>query len=275
MKYTEAVEGIRSSVIGFGCAPVMGSRGAAQSASALNYAIDKGVNHLDLARSYGYGEAERFIGKHIRGKRHELVLSSKFGIIANWRASLIRPFKPILRAIRPEKRTPENAPVAGSKGLSDMFHDRIAINSSSMRSSLEQSLKALRTDYLDYFFVHEPRGSILQPDEIFELAEELRKAGKIRAFGLAFMRDQESFHTDYLNSFDILQFNLSPGAEAYNDVIQKRAGHGNIFFSPLSNRNDNMPAGEKLIKLHEDFPKSVILCSMFNLKHIDENTSLF
>jgi len=63
------VKGINSSVLGFGCAPILGSKNYKISKKAIELAMENGINHFDLARSYGYGEAENFVGKLIKGKR--------------------------------------------------------------------------------------------------------------------------------------------------------------------------------------------------------------
>ena len=68
--------------------------------SALGCALDEGINHFDIARSYGYGEAEAFLGKFFKGRRDEVVIASKFGIRATWKAGLLRPLKPAVRTLR-------------------------------------------------------------------------------------------------------------------------------------------------------------------------------
>jgi aryl-alcohol dehydrogenase-like predicted oxidoreductase len=277
MKKIELVKGIHSSVLGFGCAPVLGSVDAASARRALHCALDQGINHFDLARSYGYGEAETFTGKILHDRRKDLVIASKFGIRANWKAKLMRPVKPLLRTLKqkrksgPEKETGQNT----GPSLADRFHDRLDINAKEMTGSLEKSLKALKTDYLDYFFIHEPHFSIAHIGEVMETAAKLKEQGKIRAFGLSFMRSQEHLHQDYIDQFDILQFDNSPGAPDYEKVKNTRENKPNIFFSPLRGGSREMKAGDKLLKLSNDFPSSVILCSMFKPEHIKSNCALF
>ena len=161
MKRIELVKGISSSVLGFGCAPIMGAVDAKTARRAIDCAIDHDINHFDLARSYGYGEAERFVGEVLKDKRHEVVITSKFGITANWKAQLLRPTKPVLRAvlamIKKQKAgvaQPKNKNIAGS------MHNHIPINGKTMRQNLEKSLTSLGTDYLDYFLLHEPLETI-------------------------------------------------------------------------------------------------------------------
>lgn len=274
MKKIELVKGIRSSVLGFGCAPILGSKDGKTSRRAFELAMSHGINHFDLARSYGYGEAEKFVGKLIQGKRDKVVITSKFGIQANWRADLIRPFKPILRSFnKPEKKSIINKKIKESN-LADLFHKKIEINSVNMKKSLEKSLKDLNTDYLDYFLIHEPNGTILNIEDLIESANCLKKEGKIKAFGLSYMRNQSPLHENYLNCFDLLQFNNSPGNKDYNLVVESRGLQPNIIFSPLSGDSVELSPNEKLKQLFNDFPKSVILCSMFNEKHLIENCML-
>jgi aryl-alcohol dehydrogenase-like predicted oxidoreductase len=276
MRYIELYKGIKSSALAFGCAPILGSRSANESKRALDIALGEGVNHLDLARSYGYGQAESFIGSCIKGKRQDLVLASKFGIKANWKASLLQPIKPVIRFLKTHKKHVEIAPgLAVSSPSSNLFHERLPINSSVMISSLEKSLKALKTDYLDYFFVHEVHHTIISIDEVLEAAEQLKKSGKIRAFGIAFMRSQYDLHSNYINHFDLWQFDCAPKSYEYDLWKSNRSNVSNILFSPLSGGDQSISASEKLMSLQKDFPNSVIISSMFNPVHLLQNTKLF
>ena len=63
MRTVELIKGIHSSELGFGCAPIQGAVDSKSAKYAPDYAIDHGINHLDLARSYGYGDAEGLVGK--------------------------------------------------------------------------------------------------------------------------------------------------------------------------------------------------------------------
>lgn len=277
MRKVELVKGITSSALGFGCAPILGAEDSKRARRALECALEYGITHFDLARSYGYGEAESFVGNVIKGRRSQLVLASKFGIQANWKAKLLKPLKPLVRLMRNGKKkidvshTGQNTTVASK--AADRFHDRIPLRGIEMRRSLEQSLRALNTDYLDYFFIHEPLEAILYIDELTATAQSLKTEGKIRAWGLAYMRSQEFMHKLYLNQFDVLQFDNSFGAIGYKDVVKERGVKPNVLFSPLRGGINSAKPVEKLQKLFSDFPKSVVLCSMFNEKHLRENVN--
>jgi len=277
MKKVELVKGVFSSSLGFGCAPILGSVGAKTALRAIECALDCGITHFDLARSYGYGEAENFVGKVMKGKTDQVVLASKFGIEANWKAGVIKPLKPALRfVLNTLKSSPSQKPGQNlntgiiARGL----HNPIELNGKTMRKSLEKSLRSLGTDYLDYFFVHEPLQTIVNIDELAEVSDRLKTEGKIRAWGLALMRSQERLHSSYLNKFDLLQFDNSPGAQGYNTIVEDRGQKPNVIFSPLKGGDISLKPTEKLSQLFNDFPVSVILCSMFNEQHIKENAAL-
>ena len=168
MRKVNIAPGVDSSVLGFGCAPILGAVGAKTAQRALGCALDEGINHFDIARSYGYGEAEAFLGKFFKGRRDEVVIASKFGIRATWKAGLLRPLKPAVRTLRALRNrgsgcksggcdaqantAPEAAePAENTPPRKDPFHERIAITPKAMVESLDKSLRALRCDYLDDF----------------------------------------------------------------------------------------------------------------------------
>lgn len=282
MRKVEIVPGVESSCLGFGCAPILGAVGAKTAEQALGCALDEGINHFDVARSYGYGEAETFLGRFFKGRRDHVVIASKFGIQATWKAGLLRPLKPAVRTLKAFKNrgggsvapAPElTAPAVDPTPRKDHFHERIAITPDAMASNLEKSLRALRTDYLDIFLVHEPTGAIERMEEIAAKAEVLKQEGKIRAWGLAFDWSTADIHEADFGRFDVLQFNNSPEAGHYSKVLEQRRDAANIFFSPFRQRQNLSPA-EVLQQLWQDFPRSVVLCSMYNPKHIKANAQL-
>ncbi|MDB4466043.1 aldo/keto reductase [Akkermansiaceae bacterium] len=278
MKIVEILPGISTSALGFGCAPILGSVDAQTSRKALGVALDCGVTHFDLARSYGYGQAERFVGKFLTGRRAEVTIATKFGIEATGLATLLSPVKPLVRALkgklqgRPEKSW---APAAtGSAAhVADFFHRRPELEAAFMRKSFEKSLRELGTDYVDFLFIHEPLSSIRRVEELKELAAKLKKEGKLRAFGLAYMQDQSDLHLDYLAGFDLQQFNNSPDIDGYERILASRSDSPNIFFSPFRHSRECESHADVLSKLSKAFPRSVTLCSMFNPEHIVRNAA--
>lgn len=276
MNKVELFPGIHSSALGFGCAPVMGSVGHKEARRAIDCALDCGINHFDLARSYGYGEAEKFFGNIIKEKRDNLIIASKFGIKPTRSARLLTPVKPLvryLRKINSNQRPLEHKPNQSNRELNS-FNVRVVINRDQMRKSLEKSLQALKTDYLDYYFVHDPLNSLTNIEELSNVALDLKREGKIRAWGLAFMVEKLPLHLKYLNYFDILQFN--PSQQTEEDIIlDLRKGKNNILFSPLKAGDPKITPKEKFKELKKKYHNSVFLSSMFKEQHIIENASFF
>lgn len=123
-----AQTGIDVSVVGFGAWGLGGDRGViaaygAQSNKtserAVKRAWEKGVNFFDTANIYGDGHSERLLGRILQGDRHRCVLATKGGFV-------------------------------DSSGKQD-FSPR------HLTRTLEESLRRLRTDFVDIFQMHSPR----------------------------------------------------------------------------------------------------------------------
>src|SRR5579863_5551946 len=86
------------SVLGLGCAAMMGRAGRRESLAALGAAYDAGITFYDTARSYGYGACEGLLGDFFAGKKREsVVLCTKFGILAADAKGWKQRVKPLAR----------------------------------------------------------------------------------------------------------------------------------------------------------------------------------
>jgi aryl-alcohol dehydrogenase-like predicted oxidoreductase len=182
MDYVTLAPGLPpSSRLGFGCGGVMGRVGRDQSLRAIAAALDGGVTHFDVARLYGYGEAEALVGEALAGRRDRVVIASKFGLAAPRAAGALRALKPIaqkLAARVPGARAVLRSLVGGAAQAADRF------SLASAQASLDQSLAALKTDYLDIWFLHDCAAEDLR-DELIDFLDRQVAAGKIRAYGVA------------------------------------------------------------------------------------------
>jgi aryl-alcohol dehydrogenase-like predicted oxidoreductase len=172
---------LRTPALGFGCSAVMGRVGRKASLAALTAAYDAGVIFYDTARSYGYGESEALLGEFLHGRRDRVLLSTKFGIRPTPASPLKRALKPLARALlrlAPSARRTMQRQLAS---MSSTGHFSVA----ALHESLHESLRALRTDYVDFLFLHEAPMSVLQQDDLFAALRQLVAAGKIRRFGIA------------------------------------------------------------------------------------------
>lgn len=164
----------------------MGRVGRAQSLRAIDAALDGGITHFDVARLYGYGEAETLVGEALRRRRDKVVIASKFGLTAPRAAGALRALKPIaqkLAACVPGARGLIRSLVGGAQQASDRFSIEAA------QASLAASLAALKTDYLDIWFLHDCAARDLT-DELAGFLDRQIAAGKIRAWGVATIFDE-------------------------------------------------------------------------------------
>lgn len=175
-----------SSILGFGCASLMNRVGKKQSLDAIARALDAGITHFDVARAYGLGEAEVLLGEAIAGCREKVVVVTKFGLSPPRAARYLRWVRPIARkavSFAPHLRRVSRAVVGSNVPVADRFSPAAA------NGSLESSLKALRTDYIDVFMLHDCVAADLSDSLLDFLMREIEK-GKIRAIGLATSVDQ-------------------------------------------------------------------------------------
>ncbi len=152
-----------------------------RSVRLLQTAFDAGVTHFDVARSYGYGEAEVALGDLAAAVgRGNVTLATKFGILPPRRSALLSAAKAAARVA--VAAIPSLRPLLRGKASSlvraGMFDPETA------GASLEASLRALRTDRLDMLLLHEFEATDLT-DELLTFLERVQREGKILHYGLA------------------------------------------------------------------------------------------
>src|SRR5262249_47857787 len=135
----------------FGCASVGGRISERASLRAMAVAFEAGITTFDVARSYGYGDAERVLGDFLKDRRSRAQIITKAGIVAAARDSrLTGVAKSIVRkvfAIVPQARSLAR-PALGRMHVSGHFEP------AELEQSLTASLRALRTDYVDALLLH-------------------------------------------------------------------------------------------------------------------------
>lgn len=167
--------------LGFGSAGLMRLPARRQRQRLLAEAFDCGVRHFDVARMYGMGAAEGELGRFARGRRGQISIATKFGIDPGGAGRLARLQAPVRAAVA---RLP--ALRAALKRRDGAFHQARRYDPALARASLETSLRELGTDYVDLFLVHDPGpGDRVEMGELGEALEELRRDGKIRAWGIS------------------------------------------------------------------------------------------
>ena len=205
--------------LGFGCASLGSRVGRAAGLRALAAAYERGVRWFDLAPSYGDGLAEEVFGEFAATRRNQLTICTKVGIAPPSLSPLKRSAKPIARAILRAmpglRRT-----VAGARTVT-----RLDLTSAVVKQSLESSLKALRTDYVDVLALHDPEAAKI-PDEVTRALEDCVASGKARTIGLTGSPDSiKGLKKAHNSLFRHLQMPADPISRAAEWlIVQERPG---------------------------------------------------
>ena len=145
-----------------------------EKAIALIHACgDLGINFIDSAEIYGGGEGERRVGEAIRGQRDRWVVSTKFGVRRGSNGERIENPRP-----------------------------------DTIRTSLENSLKRLQTDYVDIYLYHcNPESDAIAQGK--EVLETLKQEGKLRFYGISTNEASVLSQMIDQNAADIVMFSQS------------------------------------------------------------------
>jgi aryl-alcohol dehydrogenase-like predicted oxidoreductase len=147
-------QGLKTSQLGLGCmgmSEFYGSFDDVESIKVIHRAIDLGVTFLDTSDIYGPHTNEILLSKALKGKRSQVELATKFGIL----------------------RDPANPSIRGTNGKPDYVF-----------KACDASLKRLDIDVIDLYYLHrvDPATPI---EETVGAMAELVKQGKVRAIGLS------------------------------------------------------------------------------------------
>lgn len=171
--------GVEAPQIGLGCMRIAGLS-AAQGEKLIRTAMENGINFFDHADIYGGGECESFFAK-------------VFPMNADLREKVILQTKCGIR-----------------QGCFDFSKEHVL-------ASVDASLARLKTEYVDFLLLHRP-DTLMEPEEVAEAFCTLRKAGKVRYFGVS---NQNPGQMALLNKYcgDAIQVNQLQFSVAHCPII--------------------------------------------------------
>ena len=156
--------GIKVSVVGVGTWQYGGEWGEryeqAQADRILGRAKELGINLLDTAECYGDHYSESLVGNAIRGDRQSWIVATKFGHKFNHNFN------------RTELWTADE-----------------------VRQQLEDSLRALQTDYIDLYQFHSGTDAVFEQDDLWKMLAEQVQAGKVRHLGISIGSNDNFYQT--------------------------------------------------------------------------------
>ncbi len=220
--------GIEASVVGLGTWAIggwmWGGTEEADSIKCIHAAIDAGINLIDTAPMYGFGQSEEIVGKAIKDRRDKAVIATKCGLI--WHTDKGDFFFK-----------------SGDDmiGVGEQTHEvHRYLGPESIRYEVELSLKRLRTDVIDLYQTHWQETTTPIADTMAELLK-LKDEGKIRAIGVSNATTEQTDEYRAVGALDSDQEKYSMIDRKMEDAILPYCDANNIAFLAYS------PIGQGLL----------------------------
>ncbi|MFF0455999.1 aldo/keto reductase [Nocardia africana] len=171
-----------------------------ESIATIHRALDLGVTLLDTANVYGAGDNEELVGRAIAGRRDQVVLATKFGIVWGEGGSM------------------------GARG-----------DAAYVAQSCDESLKRLGVDHIDLYYQHRVDPNV-PVEETWGALSELVTAGKVRYLGISEASAETIRRAHAVHPVTALQSEWSLWTRGIEEEVLptcRELGIGIVPFSPL------------------------------------------
>jgi aryl-alcohol dehydrogenase-like predicted oxidoreductase len=166
-----------------------------ETTAVIHAALDHGITLFDTSDAYGAGQGERLLGAALKGRRHDVVIATKFGYV------------------------PDEAAQDITRQRTDAAYVRLAC---------EASLKRLGTEWIDLYQLHLGETGVEDAAAIADELEALCREGKIRSFGWSTGAPERAASWQLRAGFAELQFEINVLRDAPEMLVLLKPGAGGV-----------------------------------------------
>jgi aryl-alcohol dehydrogenase-like predicted oxidoreductase len=269
--------------LGFGGASLTSMKSYNEVKGLLNVAYEAGIRHFDTAVLYGKGYSELILGQFLKDKRQNVTITTKFGLGQSLETGgmPIQVLMPLNYHLKKVKNAFKKPVLSATENPYIPVSYR-EIDKKLISKSFYQSLDRLKTDYVDYYLLHEGLPSFLT-DEALNFLLDLKRRGRVRFIGIGSnILDIKTLNIEDVKNWDVLQYEGNI-VEETQYMMQKFPNKIHFHHSCLKNRdnislgniNPNDRVGYILAQNALQNPEGKIIFSTRNKTYLENNLQSF